>query len=98
VGVAQRKHYDATVPPGLAAIRPGLARLQEPHPGGRLVLEGRKPVEVNLQHATSPICAWPRSWGPVPAGGRHRRVGVFCPIYRHLALLRPVSGLVSAAS
>ena len=50
VGIARAEHYYRDwFRPGWQAIRTGLMQLQQQWPQGRLVLEGEKSVEVNLQ-------------------------------------------------
>ena len=93
VGTARAEHYYRDwFRPGWAAIRTGLANLQQAHPGGRLVLEGAgSPVEVNLQSrdlTNLRLAQYLRAHCLLVAD--IERGGVFAQLVGTLALLRPV--------
>lgn len=93
VGTARAEHYYRDwFRPGWAAIRHGLAQLQQRHPDGRLVLEGAgSPVEVNLQArdlTNLRLAQYLRARCLLVAD--IERGGVFAQVVGTLALLRPV--------
>ena len=93
VGTARAEHYYRDwFRPGWAAIRQGLASLQQAHPDGRLVLEGAgSPVEVNLQPrdlTNLRLAQYLRARCILVAD--IERGGVFAQLVGTLALLRPV--------
>ena len=93
VGTARAEHYYRDwFKPGWAAIRTGLERLQQAHPGGRLVLEGAgSPVEVNLQSrdlTNLRLAQYLRAHCLLVAD--IERGGVFAQLVGTLDLLRPV--------
>jgi len=93
VGTARAElYYRDWFRPGWAAIRGGLAELQERYPAGRLVLEGAgSPVEVNLQPrdlTNLRLAQYLRARCLLVAD--IERGGVFAQLVGTLALLRPV--------
>jgi len=93
VGSVRAEHYYRDwFRPGWAAIRAGLAELQDRYPSGRLVLEGAgSPVEVNLQPrdlTNLRLAQYLRARCLLVAD--IERGGVFAQLVGTLALLRPV--------